>query len=128
MGLFGSLGLVALLGILFWFGHPIWLGWGWPTVTVRLREIRHPGRARLHVFLVPVTVEVREADGRVSVHEACVFGGPESRIARGLELTLRRNPHDPGGFADAAGGWRLMGECAGLALVLGFVFAALVLD
>lgn len=116
MGLPESLGLVTLLGILFWFGHPIWTGWGWPSVTVQVREVGQPHLARLHVLLVPVTVEIREADGRVEAHEARVFGGPVAKLSRGVTLTLRRNPHDPAEFADVAGAWRLLGEVGFAAL------------
>lgn len=115
MGLLESFGLVALLGGVFWFAHPIWLGWGWPSVTVRVREVWSPERARLHVLLVPVTIEIREADGRTSAHDVRVFGASESTLARGVDLTLRRNPDDPSEFADAAGGWRVMVEWALLA-------------
>lgn len=127
MGLLELLGVVALLAV-FWFAHPIWLGWGWPSVSVRVREVWKPELARLHVFLVPVTIEIREADGRLSAHDVRVFGGSESRLARGASLTLRRNPQDHAEFADAAGGWRLMGECALVAVGLVVFVVLVVLD
>jgi len=115
-----ALVLVVACGIVFWFGHPIWLGWGWTPVTGRVRETRYEGWGSFWFGLGEVTVAITEPDGTESLARLPIFAGFEPRVTVGDTLSLRRNPADPAEFVELRRGSIILAISLGVLAVLGY--------
>lgn len=120
MAILDSLALVVAIGLLLWFGHPVWLGWGWPTVAGRVRETRYEGWGRFWFGLGEVTVEITEPDGTMSIARLPIFSGFEPRVTTGDVLSLRRNPADPMELVELRRGSIILAVALGVLALLGY--------
>lgn len=120
MAILDSRALVVAIGLLLWFGHPVWLGWGWPTVAGRVRDTRYEGWGRFWFGLGEVTVEITEPDGTMSIARPPIFSGFEPRVTTGDVLSLRRNPADPMELVELRRGSIILAVALGVLALLGY--------